>query len=72
MTFIFFILDIYLRLKTRPDYKGSVLFYLDLLGTICLLLDIGWLNQLFFDNTAINIYGVLARGARSALVGNKL
>ena len=71
LTFIFFVVDmILLIIKKRKKYFYSILFFLDLVGTFSLLLDIGWINEMFFNSTDMNVYGVLARGARSALLAN--
>ena len=50
----------------------SLLFYLDLVGTFSLIFDLGWINQYTFVWTSMNVYGVLARGAWSTLIANKL
>lgn len=69
-TFLFFVVDMVLLTIKKKKYFLSILFFLDLVGTFSLLLDIGWINQFFFNTTDMNVYGVLARGARSALLAN--
>ena len=48
ITFLYFCFDIFLLLKTILEYKFSLLFYLDLVGTFSLIFDLGWINQYTF------------------------
>lgn len=48
------------------------MFYLDLIGTVALLFDLGWINQLIFTKTSMNVYGVLCKASRVALIANNI
>ena len=72
MTFLFFCFDIFLLIKSVDNYLFSLLFILDIVGTFSLIFDMGWINRYVFVRTSMNVYGVLARGARSTLIANKL
>ena len=42
---------------------------MDIISVCFLLFDIGPINKLFFNKMSLNVYGVLARGARAVLIG---
>ena len=71
-TFFFFVFDIILLLVLKKTYYKSAFFVLDIIGTFSLLLDIGQINSLFFNNTNRNEYAVLARAGRVSILVNRM
>ena len=69
LTCLFFTIDIILESAYSKLYRNSVLFYMDIISVFFLLFDIGPINKLFFNKMSLNVYGVLARGARAVLIG---
>jgi len=47
----FFILEIILACVAKEGYIGSFYFWLDILSTISMITDIGWLMNLMIGNT---------------------
>lgn len=63
--FFFFLFDLIFQMVIlKGQYIFSLFFLLDFIGTFSLLLDIGWINQIFFQETSRNEYTVLARTYR--------
>ena len=54
-----FIVEITVMSLVENNYAFSFFFWLDLIGTISLILDIGWISQLFIPSGAINAQGSL-------------
>lgn len=61
-----------LKSSFQPDYFLGFFFWLDLLSTLSLLLDIGWFNQLLFgtgDASSASSVASLAKASRASRVG---
>ena len=68
---IFFILDIVLLCLIYKTYRLSLLFWLDVISTLSLIFDLGWLVIQFWENEKTNNYARIAKGSRSALIAIK-
>jgi hypothetical protein len=58
-----FLIEIGISSYAKPDYLNSFFFYLDLVSTVTLLLDIGWISD--------QIFGQSSTSAKAAKLGTK-
>lgn len=71
ITIVFFVCDIVFISLLYSRYVYSFLFWFDVISTVTLIFDLGWVITDFVDYGVIANYGTLARGARSALIAVK-
>ncbi len=62
--FIAFVLEIVLSLLARPNYFGSFFFLLDIISTIVLVFDIGWIKSVIFGKKASSLGPKTGRAVR--------
>jgi len=70
----FFTLEILLTVYGDPEYLWSFFFWLDLLSTLTLIFDIGWISDKIFgtgDSGGAKDAGQLARAARTSKIGSR-
>jgi len=69
-----FVVEIILTLYAKPDYRWGFFFYLDILSTLTLLLDVQWISDgLFGDNGGSNPKSAasFAKTARASRIGTR-
>lgn len=66
-----FTAEISLSVLAKPGYKLSFFFWLDILSTLSLILDIQWISNAIFFNTSAASTANLARAGRASRVGTK-
>ncbi len=74
----FFVIEIILSCICKPDYMFSFYFWMDLVSTLTMLLDIGWFYELLVGGTNYTSAGTqakkvaqMARASRGARLGSK-
>lgn len=71
---IAFSIELIIASLCRKDYFNGFFFWLDLVSTISLLLDIGWVTESLFNgnfNSGATSAASLARAGRASRVGTK-
>lgn len=75
--FSFFMMEIVLGSLFQKNYFCGFYFWLDLVSTLTMLLDIGWINSAIFGTSAPSVFQkgksglVIARAARASKIGSK-
>mmetsp|Transcript_11382 Transcript_11382/g.17320 ORF Transcript_11382/g.17320 Transcript_11382/m.17320 type:complete len:850 (-) Transcript_11382:276-2825(-) len=70
VVFIIFIFETVILTAVQDDYFLSFFFWMDFIGTLSIILDIGWIADSFMpDNTDATQKGSLLRAARAAKLG---
>jgi hypothetical protein len=67
--FAIFILETTILCYCQDGYPLSFFFWMDTLGTLSIILDIGWIADTFMPNSAATSKGSLLRAARAAKLG---
>ncbi|CAN0201413.1 unnamed protein product, partial [Ectocarpus fasciculatus] len=68
--FVIFLLESTIMSIVNPDYFLSFFFWMDVIGTLSIILDIGWIADEFLPNDSnLSQKGSLLRAARAAKLG---
>ena len=70
--FIIFCVEVILLCFVMPNYFNSFFFWFDVIGTLTIILDIGWIANLFMpenNSNIVNQRGSILRAARVAKLG---
>lgn len=70
---IFFTLELILASFSKKDYLFGFFFWLDIISTISIIFDIGWISSALFSSGSgkAKNAGDVARASRSSKVGSK-
>lgn len=73
--FFFFFLEIILTFYSKPEYRWSFFFYLDIISTVSLLMDVAYISNIVFGefNSASNPKSAasFAKTARASRIGTR-
>ena len=67
--FVVFCFEIVVQSLVREKYLGSFFFYMDVLGTFSIILDIGWIANAFLPSGSLTQQGQVLRATRAAKLG---
>jgi hypothetical protein len=67
--FIIFCLETILLCMVQEGYTNSFFMWMDVIGTLSLILDIGWIADLFIPQGAVSGQGSVIRATRAAKLG---
>lgn len=67
--FVIFLLETPILCYCQDDYPFSFFFWMDTLGTLSIMLDIGWIADTFMPDSTATSRGSLLRAARAAKLG---
>jgi len=75
LCFFIFTVEILLSCYAKAEYLFSFFFWLDILSTVTLLLDVGWISDLIFgqesDASSGNSAAQVAKAARASRIGTR-
>lgn len=70
-----FFLEIILSVYVKSDYFNSFFFWLDLISSVTLILDLTWVNEAISEATGgaggVSQSGSIARASRAGRIGTK-
>lgn len=74
--FVIFSIEIILSTYAKPDYLFTFFFWLDLISTVTLLLDVGWVSDVLFGTTSETAgssqnSAQIAKAAKASQVGTR-
>lgn len=67
--FCIFVIEMAILCVVQVDYFPGFFFWMDFVGTLSIILDIGWIANLFIPNGAVSGSGSVLRATRAAKLG---
>lgn len=67
--FVIFWIEIFVLVLVQEGYLWSFFFWMDIIGTISIILDIGWIADAFIPEGALQQQGSVIRATRAAKLG---